>query len=104
MAKVPTNKIKKASKVAYLGVRNAAKLYSKVTVPLWSKAPEAERDALIRVGGMIYNGTTDVAVILGALKDVPDVAPGSVVGFLTSEDPVASKVLSVYVNTVSTLL
>ena len=102
--KVPTNKVKKASKVAYLGVRNAAKLYSKVNVPLWSKAPEAERDALMRVGGMIFGGTTDTGVILGALKDVPDVAPGSVIGFLTSEDPVASKVLSVYVHTVSQLV
>lgn len=110
MAKVPVNRIKKASKVAYLGVRSLAKVYAKVSVPIWSRSPEAERDALMAVGKMLFagvtptEGQTEADALLAVLKAVPDVSPNSVVGFLISDNPLAASAFAVYVHTVRVLI
>ncbi len=108
--KIPVNKVKKATKAAYLCVKNIAKIYSKTTTPLWSKSPETEREALLNVGKMLFTGipavegVTEADTLMAVLKAVPEVSPNSVVGFLTSDNEFAAAAFAVYVNTVKVLV
>jgi hypothetical protein len=92
MAKVPTNKVKKSVKIAYLGQKPLVKMLFKTNLPVWTKASETERDAFLKVGAAVWvdpNTSVEAATALLA-SDVPAPSPnGLVETFLKQENAFA---------------
>lgn len=90
MAKIPTNKVKKSVKVAYLGQKPLHKMLFKSNVPVWTKAPEAEREALLKVGAAVWSNPATTPEEASALlaSDVPAPTAGGVVEAFVSQDKV----------------
>ena len=103
MAKIPTNKIKKAVKIAYLGQRPLLKTLFKTTIPMWAKSPEAERAALLKVGAAAFGNALlsaeEANSLLGA--EVPAPAAGGLVEAFLSGKMFA---VSVFLNTTKEVL
>lgn len=104
MAKIPTNKVKKAVKVAYLGQRPLLKMFFKGNIPVWTKAAEVERDALLKVGAAVWSNPEltpqDAIAFLGS--DVPAPVVGGLVETLINQDK--GFTLEVFLGTVKLVL